>query len=88
MESEEILISRLRVLLARKMSDLAGRPMVDRPNAGIETSHATKARRDRNLIHRQAGFVDQLFGEVQTSCLRDRHWGRTQMPQEQASQMA
>ncbi len=61
--------------------------MIDLANARIEPPHAAKARSQRDLAHRQTGFVDQFLGKVQSPCLGYGARCRPQMPQEKAAKM-
>jgi hypothetical protein len=58
--------------------------MVDLPDSGIEAANATKARCESNPAHRQAGFVEQLLGEVEALGLCHGTGCRSQMLNEQA----
>src|SRR6266550_455334 len=86
-KAEQILVFRLYRCLPHQMPDLSRRPMIDPPDGGVESSNASEARGNRQLAHRQRGFVDQLFCEVQTPRVSDRTGRCPQMSQEQAPKM-
>jgi hypothetical protein len=87
MEAEKVLILRLHILLSRQMPDLRRSSMIDLADTGVESPHATEAGSNRDLVHRQPGFVDELFCKVQPPRLGYRHRSRSQMSQKQAAQM-
>ena len=87
MKAEEIVIIRLDFRLARQAANLCGRSVIDVANAGVETPNAAESRGQRNLMHGQIRFVDQLLGEVQAARLSYSHGSRAQMFQKQAPQV-
>jgi hypothetical protein len=51
--------------LAREATDLHRRSMVDGTDSCIEAAHASESRRDGDLRHWQAGFVDEPLRKMQ-----------------------
>ena len=84
---ELILILRLRQLLPRDPPNLRRRSPIRPLNCCIESPHAAKSRRQRDLPHRQPRLVDQFFREVQTPRVGNGDGRRAQMPQKQPPQM-
>ena len=62
--------------------------MINLLDGGVESPHAAESSRERNLSHRQPGFVYQLFGKLQPARLRHGAGRRSQMTQEQPPKMA
>src|SRR5215469_6770081 len=86
-QPEDVLIARLQTCLPRQSANLRGRAVVHLKNSGVESTHAAKARRDCDLVHRQLRLVDQLLGKVQAACLCYRNWRGAEMPHEQPPQV-
>jgi hypothetical protein len=57
-------------------------------NSRVEAAHATEARGESDFGHGQAGFVDRLFGKVQTAGVGHGGWSCTEMFEEQSAEMA
>ena len=55
----------LNTFLPCKPPDLGGSAVVDLADSGIEPANAAEARCEGYPAHRQAGFVEQLLGEVE-----------------------
>ena len=86
-KSEHVLISWLDLFLTCQTPDLGRSSMVELADVSVEAANATKPGGQTNLIHWQAGLIDQFLGKMQSASLGYRHGSRSQMTQEQAAKM-
>ena len=77
----------LRDGLGAGAPELARRPAVGIDERIVEAAHAAVACRNRYILHRQRGLVDQLFGKMQALGMRDRERARPEVPGEQPAQV-
>lgn len=80
-------IFRLRLGARDKSADVSRSPAIHRANCGVEAANASEAGGERNLLHGQRRFVDELLGEMQTARLRNRVGRGTKMLHEQATKV-
>jgi hypothetical protein len=87
MQAEQVLISRLNIRLSRQAPDLSRSSMIDVVYASVEASYTTEAGREGDLIHGQAGLVNELLRKVQAARVGYRNWRCPQVSQKQAAKM-
>lgn len=87
-DPKNVFIFRLRLGARDKSADVSRSPAIHRANRSVEAANASEAGGERNLLHGQRRFVDELLGEMQAAGLRDCAGRGAEVLQEQAAKVA